>query len=312
MKTFRLTVRGAPAGAVALAVVLAVVVLVPRAQASPASPAAEGGRATAGSSRGADASARLAGARRALDRRVAIPGTAWVTDPGTRRVVVTADPTVTGARLARLNEVAARLGDAVTVRRSTTRLTRFLAGGDGIRGGSVRCTLGFNVVKDGRPAFLTAGHCGKAVAEWSGTGGGPRAAVTETSVFPGHDYALARYTDGAARRSEVALRGGGTRAITRAGDAYLGEAVQRGGSTTGVHAGRVTGLDATVNYAEGRVTGLIETDVCAEPGDSGGPLFDGGTALGITSGGSGDCASGGKTYYQPVPRALRALGAGIG
>ncbi|MFI9383246.1 hypothetical protein [Kutzneria sp. NPDC052558] len=34
------------------------------------------------------------------------------------------------------------------------------------------------------------------------------------------------------------------------------------------------------------VSGLIDTDVCAEPGDSG-AMVDGDTALGLTSGGSG-------------------------
>jgi streptogrisin D len=52
--------------------------------------------------------------------------------------------------------------------------------------------------------------------------------------------------------------------------------------------------------------------VCAEPGDSGGSLFDGDTALGLTSGGSGDCASGGETFFQPVTEALSATGAQIG
>jgi hypothetical protein len=56
------------------------------------------------------------------------------------------------------------------------------------------------------------------------------------------------------------------------------------------------------------VTGLIETNVCAEPGDSGGPLFSEGIALGITSGGSGDCTSGGTTFFQPVTKAMQALG----
>ena len=54
-------------------------------------------------------------------------------------------------------------------------------------------------------------------------------------------------------------------------------AVQRSGSTTGVHSGTVTATNATVNYAEGSVSGLIRTNVCAEPGDSGGSLFAGST-----------------------------------
>jgi streptogrisin B len=53
---------------------------------------------------------------------------------------------------------------------------------------------------------------------------------------------------------------------------------------------------------------LIQTNVCAEPGDSGGPLYDGRKALGITSGGSGDCTSGGTTFYQPVREAANAYG----
>ena len=42
-----------------------------------------------------------------------------------------------------------------------------------------------------------------------------------------------------------------------------------------------------MNYPQGTVTGMIRTTVCAEPGDSGGALFAGNTALGLTSGGSG-------------------------
>ncbi|MEU8579742.1 S1 family peptidase [Streptomyces abikoensis] len=257
--------------------------------------------------------ARLDVTRRVLDDRAAIPGTAWVTDPRVNRVVVTADSTVKGERLARLNEVTSKLGDTVTVRRIGTRLTRMIAGGDAIRGGSARCSLGFNVVKDGQPYLLTAGHCGNVVANWSAEKGGPVVATTQTSVFPGHDYSLAKYVPGVEHPSAVTLNGRQAQPITHAAPAYNGESVRRSGSTTGVRGGRVTGVDATVNYQEGQVTGLIETTVCAEPGDSGGPLFDGDAAIGLTSGGSGDCkAPGAKTYYQPVPGALAATGAAIG
>jgi hypothetical protein len=88
----------------------------------------------------------------------------------------------------------------------------------------------------------------------------------------------------------------------------VGQQVFRSGSTTGLHSGQVTALDATVNYPEGTVTGLVQTTVCAEAGDSGGPLFAGSVALGITSGGSGDCTNGGVTFFQPVAKALAALG----
>jgi hypothetical protein len=73
----------------------------------------------------------------------------------------------------------------------------------------------------------------------------------------------------------------------------------------------VTALNATVNYAEGSVYGMIKTTVCAEGGDSGGALFAGSVALGLTSGGSGNCSSGGTTYFQPVTEALSVYGVSV-
>ncbi|MBP2402077.1 streptogrisin D [Streptomyces syringium] len=254
--------------------------------------------------------ARLASAQSALASRAAIPGTAWVADPRVNRVVVTADPTVTGEKLARLNEVVGSLGETVVVRKSSARLMRYVRGGDAIHGPSARCSLGFNVYKGGKPGFLTAGHCGKAVTDWSASRGGAVIARTVGAGFPGNDHALAEYTDPTvAHRGSVSLGGGRSQTVTGFRDAVLRERVARSGSTTGLHRGKVTGLDATVNYQEGTVTGLIQTDICAEPGDSGGALFAGDRALGLTSGGTGNCALGGTTYYQPVGKALAAYGA---
>ncbi|SNS27720.1 S1 family peptidase [Actinomadura mexicana] len=101
------------------------------------------------------------------------------------------------------------------------------------------------------------------------------------------------------------------RDITGAAGATVGETVTSSGSTTGVHDGQVTALDQTVNYQEGSVSGLIQTTVCAEPGDSGGPLFAGSSAVGLTSGGSGDCSSGGVTFFQPMTEPLSAFGVEI-
>ncbi|GGS78103.1 hypothetical protein J2S47_006415 [Streptomyces griseoviridis] len=84
--------------------------------------------------------------------------------------------------------------------------------------------------------------------------------------------------------------------ITGTGAVSMGRRVFRSGGATGLRGGRVTAADAAVNHPEGTVTGLIETEVCAEAGDSGGPLFSEGLALGISSGGSGDCVKGGTTF----------------
>ncbi|MEU5613976.1 S1 family peptidase [Streptomyces sparsogenes] len=256
--------------------------------------------------------AQLGEARAVLKDKATIPGTAWSVDPRSDKVVVTADSTVKGARLDRLKEVAGGLGDKVEVRRSAGTYRTFIAGGDAIWGQGGRCSLGFNVVKDGEPYFLTAGHCTEAISSWSDAQGGQEIGKNAGSEFPGHDYGLVKYTGDTAHPSEVNLYGGAPQAITKAGEATVGQKVRRSGSTTQVHDGEVTALDATVNYQEGTVEGLIQTTVCAEPGDSGGSLFAGDTALGLTSGGSGDCSSGGETFFQPVPEALQAFGAEIG
>ncbi|GHF30902.1 serine protease [Streptomyces mashuensis] len=253
--------------------------------------------------------AELDAARRTLAEDAAVPGTSWAADPRSNKVVVTADSTVTGERLATVQRAVAALGDKAVLKHTRGTLRPLIAGGDAIWGSGVRCSLGFNVTKNGRPYFLTAGHCGNASATWSGSRGGARIGSTETSTFPGSDYALVRYTANTAHPSAVDLYNGGQQSISRAADAVVGEQVQRSGSTTQVHGGEVTGLDVTVNYQEGQVDGLIGTTVCAEPGDSGGALFDGDAALGLTSGGSGDCSSGGETFFQPVPAALQATGA---
>ncbi|MFF5127595.1 S1 family peptidase [Streptomyces syringium] len=265
----------------------------------------------------------LAATMATLDSSEQIPGTAWVSDPKSNKVVVTADPTVTGEKLTSLNAVLKPLGDTVELKRTTTELKLFIRGGDAIYGSSAsslrgRCSLGFNVKRAGLPdAFLTAGHCGGPIKSWAETDGGTEIALVPAngSSFPGDDYALAAYpaAGAVAHPSEVYLYNGSTQAITGARDAVIDEAVQRSGSTTGLHGGTVTGLNASVTYKEGRVTGLIQTNVCAEPGDSGGALFAGTQALGLTSGGSGDCGGGpAVTYYQPVTEALSAFGATIG
>lgn len=241
-----------------------------------------------------------------------VTGTSRAVDPKTNKVVITADKTVRGAALAKLKkQVAAQDGKAV-LKRTAGEFTTKLSGGDAIWGSGSRCSLGFNVTVNGQPGFLTAGHCTNAVASWSDSQGGQEVAATEGGSFPGDDYGLAMYSADTPHPSEVNLYNGSTQAISGAGEATVGQTVQRSGSTTQLHDGEVLAVDASVSYPEGTVDGLIHTNVCAEPGDSGGALFAGDEALGLTSGGSGDCSSGGETYFQPVGEALQAYGAQIG
>ncbi|MFI9344253.1 S1 family peptidase [Streptomyces sp. NPDC052773] len=256
--------------------------------------------------------AELKSARTALKQDATIPGTAWVTDPTTNKVVVTADRTVSAAEWKKLTEVVDGLGSVAELQRTKGEFKPFIAGGDAITGGGGRCSLGFNVVKGGEPYFLTAGHCTEGISTWSDSSG-TVIGRNEASSFPGDDYGLVKYTADVAHPSEVNLYNGSAQQITGAAEATVGMQVTRSGSTTQVHSGKVTGLDATVNYGNGDiVNGLIQTDVCAEPGDSGGALFSGDKAIGLTSGGSGDCTSGGETFFQPVTEALSATGTQIG
>lgn len=241
-----------------------------------------------------------------------VAGTAWAVDYRDNRVVVRADSTVSAADWSRMSQVAAGIGGFVHMERTKGTFTTRLNGAQPILSTGGRCSAGFNVTDGQRDFILTAGHCGPAGSVWFADNQGNRQlGTTVNSSFPGSgDFSLVRYDSGrAGDGADVVTIGGGKGVrITGAADAVVGERVFRSGSTSGLHDGRVTALDATVNYPEGSVTGLIETNVCAEPGDSGGPLFSAGVALGVTSGGNGDCTTGGTTFFQPVTKAMAALG----
>ena len=175
-----------------------------------------------------------------------------------------------------------------------------------------RCSLGFNVRSGSTYYFLTAGHCGNIASTWYSNSSHTTVLGTTTgSSFPGNDYAIVKYTNGSVAARHRRPVPAAARTSPRRPTPSSVKSVKRSGSTTGVHSGTVTATNATVNYAEGTVTGLIKTNVCAEGGDSGGPLFDGTKALGLTSGGSGNCTSGGTTYFQPVTEPLSVYGVSV-
>jgi len=251
--------------------------------------------------------AQLHQATTTLSRTASVPGTAWAVDPATDQVVLSVDSTVTGAKLVKVTDAAKDLGNTVRINYEPGVFSMRLSGGDAIYGGQYRCSLGFNVRSGSTYYFLTAGHCGNIASTWyADSGHTSQLGNTAGSSFPGNDYAIVRYTTTGTPPGTV-----GSQDITSSGTPTVGQTVTRRGSTTGIHSGTVTALNATVNYAEGTVTGLIRTTVCAEGGDSGGPLYAGTKALGLTSGGSGNCSSGGTTYFQPVSEALSVYGVSV-
>ena len=263
--------------------------------------------------------ASLAGIVQALDSSLRIPGTAWAIDPETAQVVVSLDETVAGAKLAKVSAVLSRFGSAVrteriagTFRASTPRAgTGSLAaggyqGGDAV--GNTRCAVGFNVRDSaGVNYFLTSGQCGSRTRTWYASDGFTQVGTTVGSSFPGDDYAIVRYAAGIVAPGVVRV-GTGSQDIASAASAFVGESVRR--SDDGyLRGGTVTAVNATVNYAAGTVYGLIKTSVCSDGSSlSGAPLFDGTKAIGLLSGGSGNCSTGGITFYQPATEPLAVYG----
>jgi streptogrisin C len=263
-----------------------------------------------------NSAAELSAAKTALDRGTAsMPAsvTGWHVDEAANAVVVS----VYGSDAAAATW-AKGLGADVRIQHVAERPQTFwdLIGGQAIRTSSgSRCSLGFNARNSsGTRYVITAGHCTNLGGTWSGSGG--TIGTVSGSSFPTNDYGRITVSSSSAVSTGLVDRysSGSDVRVIGSNAAGTGAAVCRSGSTTGWHCGSITATNATVCYSQGCVYQTIRTNVCAEPGDSGGSLVTSpgsGTtvqAQGMTSGGSGNCSSGGTTYYQPVREALSAYG----
>ncbi|MFJ8647787.1 alpha-lytic protease prodomain-containing protein [Streptomyces sp. NPDC093546] len=186
-------------------------------------------------------------------------------------------------------------------------LAHDLRGGDAYYIGAARCSIGFSVTSGTQQGFATAGHCGKEGNETTGHNKAAQGAF-KASKFPENDMAWVAtnadwtgtpYVKGEAEKNVE---------VTGSTEALVGASICRSGSTTGWHCGTVEQHSTSVTYPQGTVTGMTRTTVCAEPGDSGGAYLSGSQAQGVTSGGSGNCTSGGTTYHQPINPILQAYG----
>ncbi|MER7467597.1 S1 family peptidase [Streptomyces sp. NPDC097981] len=263
---------------------------------------------TAASADSGFSDAQLAAASASV-QRADVAGTAWYADPASGTLVVTADSTVSAGDIVRIYKEAGADAAALRIERTPGVLRKLTSGGDAIYTSGWRCSLGFNVRSGTTYYLLTAGHCTDGAGTWwTNSSHTTTIGPTVGSSFPNNDYGLVRYDNTSLAHSGTV----GSQDITSAVNATLGMSVKRRGSTTGTHSGYVTGLNATVNYGGGDIVyGMIRTNVCAEPGDSGGPLYSGTRAVGLTSGGSGNCTSGGTTFFQPVVEALNAYGVSV-
>lgn len=229
---------------------------------------------------------------------------AYYVDVAANKLVLEALPESTAQAEALAQQVGLEAADFEVVAVNTMPTTfATVRGGDAfLIDRAARCSVGFSVTT----GFVSAGHCGTAGSAAT-TSAGVATGTFSGSVFPGSgDYSYIKGTTANTYSGTVNDYEGGSIAVSGSTASAAGSSICRSGSTTGVYCGSVSALSATVNYSEGRVTGLTKTNVCAEPGDSGGSWYTGSQAQGVTSGGSGDCTSGGVTYFQPVNEILSA------
>ncbi|MFI0372174.1 carbohydrate-binding protein [Actinomadura sp. 1N219] len=254
--------------------------------------------------------AELDAAKAQLDRAMQNNGPAhtpvWFVDVRSNKVVLQSSSPAKARALVKAVGVSL---DKVAIQRSDVKPRTYydIRGGDAYYMGG-RCSVGFPITRSGTHGFATAGHCGRAGTAVQGHN---RVALGsfQGSSFPGNDYAWvsanSQWTstnkvNGYGRVADPTVAGS---TVTQ-----VGQPVCRSGSTTGWHCGTISQHNTSVTYPEGTITGVTRTTVCAEPGDSGGSYISGSQAQGVTSGGSGNCSSGGTTFYQPINEILQVYG----
>lgn len=158
------------------------------------------------------------------------------------------------------------------------------------------CTSGFNAQNPGGEAVvLTAGHCVKAgVSNWT-AGGSELGSITDYN-YPRADWSAITPVSGWSMPNAVQTADG-VQQISAWSTPRVGGPVCKVGATSGTTCGSVTAVDVTVNYGDGVIYGLAQTNVHAQEGDSGGSVYDGSTAVALISGGP---KGGGNAFVQPL------------
>jgi hypothetical protein len=233
----------------------------------------------------------------------------WTADPRTGSVVVNVQA---GKRSKAVDAFVAKVSKAgaVTVKEVVAQAPRTFAagtvGGDPYYTGNVRCSIGFSV----HGGFISAGHCSPGVGARTSGWDGSAQGFFRGASFPGNDYSWVQIDSGWWTVPVVLGWGQVSDQLVRGSwEAPVGTSVCRSGSTTHWHCGTILAKNETVNYGNGQLFyGATKTNVCAEGGDSGGSFITGDQAQGVTSGGWGNCSSGGETWFQPVNEILTTYG----
>lgn len=165
--------------------------------------------------------------------------------------------------------------------------------------GGLECSTGFNGTLNGAPVVITAAHCNRM--------DGVRAALADGTEFgtfadtkPDNiDSALIKVDKDFGERFDNNLVGGEegkTQEITGTSAPVAGQVACKMGSRTGFSCGKIDETGTNIDVAGQRtIANAFTVDICALPGDSGGVVFSGNRALGISSAsnvaGETDCAA---------------------
>jgi streptogrisin C len=229
---------------------------------------------------------------------------AWRVDVAGNRIVITSDDPDSPALVGFITELGFDRA-AITIEHATDRprpLYDTRGGDEYIINSNTLCSVGFAV----HGGFVTAGHCGHTGSPTAG-GNWVAQGTFRGSTFPGSDYAWVELNASWTSHPYVGTSNGQV-AVAGSQVAPVGSSICRSGRTTGWRCGVVQAHHVTINYAAGPVYGATQTSACAEGGDSGGSFISGNQAQGVTSGGSGNCSSGGTTFFQPLQPILGAYG----
>jgi streptogrisin C len=249
--------------------------------------------------------ASLDAAKAALDERAKSAGSVrgWYVDVATNRVVVLAAPGRSDAATAFARTAGAGPVSVVTQAEAPKPMYDTRGGDQYVINGNTLCSIGFAVTG----GFVSAGHCGTAGSPTLGYNNVAQGTFA-ASVFPGNDWSWIQTNGNWTSQPWVNNYAGGNVIVAGSQDAAVGSSVCRSGRTTGWRCGTILGRNETIVYSQGAVSGLSRSDACAEPGDSGGSWISGNQAQGVTSGGTGNCTSGGTMWFQPVNPILQRYG----
>jgi streptogrisin C len=250
---------------------------------------------------------QLTAAMSTLDAAAASAGAqvhSWYVDAITNRLVVTAASAAAAQAFLAGRGLDAAMTRVVVAKGAPRPLYDIRGGDQFVINGNTLCSVGFAVAG----GFVTAGHCGGVNSPTLGYNNVSQGTFRGSS-FPVNDYAWVQTNGNWTSQPWVNNYSGGNITVAGSQEAAIGASICRSGRTTGWRCGVIQAKNITVNYGSGRlVYGLTQSNACAEPGDSGGSWISGNQAQGITSGGSGNCSTGGTMFFQPVNEVLGAYG----